>query len=326
MNPYQNQQDANLPYVFGNYASSRITPASQILSSAGIRPFYTNTGKPISPELYNTVGPMAPIGGGQSGLKLDAGYAYRIVGPEEIKSIHDEGVMITNPELSGQKGKARAQTTKKMFSEANPSAPNAGYREGSTVLRVKKENLNIGGKGIPVNASDVEVMTYNDGKWSAKSIPEHLGETPNPSGPVKGKVDKLAVLGKIGAAVGKGLALAGAILEVSNVPERIKGYYINALTKDPTWRPDVSDKFGMALFAGLESSVNFATAGFYDQKERIIDDMTSGKGRGKGYYGTMIPQEGTKSVHYIPDEMLPRKKIKDESIPEDLLKFVKETK
>lgn len=322
MNPDLNSQNTVLPYVLGNYAS-RTTPASQILSSAGIRPFYTNTGKIINPELYNTVGPMAPFGGGQSGLKLDAGYAYRIVSPEEVRSIHNEGVMITNPELSGQKQKPRGQTTKKMFSEANPSAPDAGYREGSTVLRVKKENLNIGRKGIPVNADDVEVLTFEDGKWSSKSVPEHLGEAPKPSGPIKGNIDKSAVAGKAGAAIGKGLALAGAILEVSNVPERIKGYYINALTKDPTWRPDISDKFGMALFAGLESSVNFATAGFYDQKERILDDMTSQKGYGKGYYGTMIPAEGTTSVHYIPEKMLPSSKITETNVPEDLQRYIK---
>lgn len=105
---------------------------------------------------------------------------------------------------------------------------------------------------------------------------------------------------------GKALAVVGGALEVANVPDRVKGYYMNALKNDPNWRPDASDKFGMSLFAGLEASANFATLGLYDQKERIYNDMSSGAGYGKGYYGTMVPRSGMTSVHSNPESRYER--------------------
>lgn len=326
MNPEEQYGDYNA-FVFSQ-PMARITPASQILSSIGVRPLYTNTGKLINPELYNTIGPMAPIGGGEKGLKLDTAYAYRTVGLDEIKSIQNEGVMITNPELAGQKSRSRAQTTKKMFSETNPSYPNAGYPENSTVLRVKKENVPVGKKGVPVNAADVEVMKFDGKQWTAKSVPEFLGESAKPSGPVKGAINKSAIAGKAGAAVGKGLMLAGAILELDNVPERIKGYYVKALTEDPTWRPDASDKFGMALFAGLETTANFATSGIYDITTKEEPAKTKG-----GYSGTgpmserrSMPKmsEGEQSVHSVSDKKLPE--IKGKVVSEDLQRYIKKNK
>lgn len=111
---------------------------------------------------------------------------------------------------------------------------------------------------------------------------------------------------KVASVAGKGLVVAGAGLEVANVPSRMQGYYMNALKNDPNWRPDPSDKLGMAFMAGIESAANFATLGFYDQKERIATDMTSGAGYGKGYYGTMAPPAGTTSVHYNPQSRYER--------------------
>ena len=108
---------------------------------------------------------------------------------------------------------------------------------------------------------------------------------------------------------GKALAVVGGALEVANVPDRVKGYYMNALKNDPNWRPDASDKFGMSLFAGLESSANFATMGFYDQRERIVRDATSGAGYGKGYYGTMVPRSGMTSVHQNPESRYDRQGV-----------------
>jgi hypothetical protein len=108
---------------------------------------------------------------------------------------------------------------------------------------------------------------------------------------------------------GKTLAVIGGALEVANVPDRVKGYYMNALKNDPNWRPDASDKFGMSLFAGLEASANFATMGFYDQKDRIATDMTSGAGYGKGYYGTMVPPSGMTSVHNNPESRYERQGV-----------------
>jgi hypothetical protein len=100
---------------------------------------------------------------------------------------------------------------------------------------------------------------------------------------------------------GKALMVLGGVMEQFNVPERMKGYYTNALQQDPNWRPDPSDKLGMAVWAGLESAMNFGTMGFWDQKDRIATDMTSGAGRGKGFYGTMVPPSGMTSVHSAPD-------------------------
>lgn len=100
---------------------------------------------------------------------------------------------------------------------------------------------------------------------------------------------------------GKALMVLGGVMEQFNVPDRMKGYYINALQQDPNWRPDPSDKLGMAMWAGVESALNFGTMGMWDQKERIATDMTSGAGRGKGFYGTMVPPVGTTSVHSVPD-------------------------
>jgi hypothetical protein len=100
---------------------------------------------------------------------------------------------------------------------------------------------------------------------------------------------------------GKVLMVLGGVMEQFNVPDRMKGYYINALQQDPNWRPDPSDKLGMAMWAGVESALNFGTMGMWDQKERIATDMTSGAGRGKGFYGTMVPPVGTTSVHSVPD-------------------------
>lgn len=108
---------------------------------------------------------------------------------------------------------------------------------------------------------------------------------------------------------GKTLAVVGGALEVAKVPDRVKGYYMNALKNDPNWRPDASDKFGMSLFAGLETALNFGSMGFYDQKERIYNDMTSGAGYGKGYYGTMVPPSGTTSVHYNPESRYERQGV-----------------
>jgi hypothetical protein len=105
----------------------------------------------------------------------------------------------------------------------------------------------------------------------------------------------------------KALAVLGGIMEVQKVPDRIRGYYINALKQDPNWRPDVTDKIGMSLFAGLESALNYGSMGLWDEKERIARDATSTAGYGKGYYGTMIPEKGTTSVHYNPESRYDKK-------------------
>ena len=138
---------------------------------------HTNTGRPIDPELHNTVGRMAPFNtGGQDGLRLEDGFAYRTVDPREVRSIHDEGFMITDPSIEGQKKKARGQTKKKMFSELNPDKPHVSYSTGSTILKVDKGKMNLGGFGKPIRASDVQVVTFGDGGWRARSVPEYLGE------------------------------------------------------------------------------------------------------------------------------------------------------
>lgn len=105
---------------------------------------------------------------------------------------------------------------------------------------------------------------------------------------------------------GKALLVAGIAGETMNTPSRIQKYYMNALKEDPNWRPDISDKIGMSFAAGVENAINFGTMGFYDQKERIFNDMTSGAGYGKGYYGTMTPPAGTTSVHYNPESRYQR--------------------
>ena len=105
----------------------------------------------------------------------------------------------------------------------------------------------------------------------------------------------------------KVLAVVGGALEVARVPDRVKGYYINALKDNPNWRPDASDKFGMSLFAGVETAANFATMGLYDVSPQIRKDATSTAGYGKGYYGTMIPEKGTTSVQYNPDSRYDKK-------------------
>lgn len=140
----------------------------------------TRTGKKVNPELVNTIGPMAPFGGGPNGLTLEQGYAYRIVGQNEVRSIFDEGLMITDPALEGQVPRSRGQTQKKMFSEFNPDKPNAGYQPGNIVLRVKRENVPTDTKGMAVREADVEVLTFNGKEWVAKSVPDFLGEKVEP--------------------------------------------------------------------------------------------------------------------------------------------------
>lgn len=131
---------------------------------------------------------------------------------------------------------------------------------------------------------------------------------------VYGPPDKYAQLAARGKQIlnigGKVLLGAGMVGETLHTPSRIQGYYENALREDPNWRPDISDKIGMSFAAGVENALNFGTMGFWDQKERIYDDMTSGAGYGKGYYGTMVPQSGTTSVHYNPESRYQRTGVK----------------
>ena len=138
--------------------------------------------------------------------------------------------------------------------------------------------------------------------FTKTSIPQHIKNAWHIAETVAAQPE----VAKVASVAGKGLVVAGAGLEVANVPRRMQGYYMNALKNDPNWRPDPSDKIGMAFMAGIESAANFATLGFYDQKERIATDMTSGAGYGKGYYGTMAPPAGTTSVHYNPESRYQR--------------------
>lgn len=140
----------------------------------------TRTGKKVNPELVNTIGPMAPFGGGPNGLTLQPGYAYRVVGANEVRSIFDEGLMITDPALEGQAPRSRGQTQKKMFSELNPDKPDAAYQPGNIIVRVKRENVPTDKKGVAVREADVEVLTFNGKEWVAKSVPEFLGEKVEP--------------------------------------------------------------------------------------------------------------------------------------------------
>ena len=140
----------------------------------------TRTGKKVDPELVNTVGAMAPIGGGPNGLVLEPGYAYRIVSANEVRSIFDEGLMVTDPALEGQAPRSRGQTRKKMFSELNPNKPNAGYQPNAIVVRVKRENVPTDTKGVAVRDADVEVLQFNGKEWVAKSTAEFLGEKVEP--------------------------------------------------------------------------------------------------------------------------------------------------
>lgn len=140
----------------------------------------TRTGKKVNPELENTVGRMAPFSFGANSLTLQPGYAYRNVSAREVRSIFEEGLMITDPALEGQAPRSRGQTQKKMFSEFNPDKPNASYPEGNIVLRVKRENVPTDKKGVAVREADVEVLTFNGKEWVAKSVPEFLGEKVEP--------------------------------------------------------------------------------------------------------------------------------------------------
>jgi hypothetical protein len=108
---------------------------------------------------------------------------------------------------------------------------------------------------------------------------------------------------------GKGLAVVGAGLEIARVPSRIDNYKLNAWKNDANWKPDFSDELGMAAAAGVETSLNFATLGLWDNKERIARDATSGAGYGKGYYGTMVPPSGTTSVHNNPQSRYERQGV-----------------
>ena len=159
----------------------------------------TRTGKKVNPEMTNSIGAMAPIGGGPNGLKLDTGFAYRIVSANEVRSIFTEGLMITDPTLDGQTSRSRAQTTKKMFSEFNPNKPDAGYLPGSIVVRVKRENVPTEKKGVAVRDADVEVLQFNGKEWIAKTTAEFLGEKVEPGLALKeeqaynkAKADKIA--------------------------------------------------------------------------------------------------------------------------------------
>lgn len=136
----------------------------------------TRTGKKVNPELENTISRMAPFSFGANSLTLQPGYAYRNVSVREVRSIFEEGLMITDPALEGQASRSRGQTQKKMFSEFNPDKPNASYPDGNIVLRVKRENVPTDKKGVAVREADVEVLTFNGKEWVAKSVPEFLGE------------------------------------------------------------------------------------------------------------------------------------------------------
>jgi hypothetical protein len=159
----------------------------------------TRTGKKVNPELVNTVGRMAPFGGGPNGLTLQPGYAYRVVSANEVRSIFDEGLMITDPALEGQAPRSRGQTQKKMFSELNPDKPDAGYQPGNIILRVKRENVPTDTKGVAVRDADVEILQFNGKEWVAKTTAEFLGEKVDPGLAVKeqqaynkAKADKIA--------------------------------------------------------------------------------------------------------------------------------------
>lgn len=140
----------------------------------------TRTGKKVDPELENTVGRMAPWNFGENSLTLEQGYAYRNVSEREVRSIFEEGLMITDPALEGKTTRSRGQTKKKMFSEFNPDKPNASYPEGNIILRVKRENVPTDTKGVAVREADVEVLKFNGKEWVAKSVPEFLGEKVEP--------------------------------------------------------------------------------------------------------------------------------------------------
>jgi hypothetical protein len=144
---------------------------------------YTNTGLLINPEQVNSVSRMAPWGNAEGRLMLDEGFAYRTINPREVQSIYNEGVMITDPALIGKKSKARAQTSTKMFSIKNQEYPRVGYFPENTVLRVPIDKLNLNKMGVPVNASDVDVLTVENGQWTPKKVHEFLGKTPKSSGP-----------------------------------------------------------------------------------------------------------------------------------------------
>lgn len=142
------------------------------------RPFFrsnqvTKTAKIVDPELTNSVGKMMGLKR-EGGLTLEEGYAYRSVSPAEVESIANEGYMVTDPSLAGQTKKARGQINQKMFSELNPSMPNAAYGKDNVVVRVKKENVPQNQKGVAVKESDVEILTFNGETWVSQTPAEFV--------------------------------------------------------------------------------------------------------------------------------------------------------
>jgi hypothetical protein len=146
----------------------------------------TRTGKKVNPELTNSIGRMVGLNlGGNQGLKLDPAYAYRSVSAAEVRSIFEEGLMITNPALDGKPKRSHGQVDQKMFSTFNPDAPRASYGPGSIVVRVRLEDVPTNTKGVAVRDADVQVMQFDGEKWVAKTTAEFLGEKVEPGLAVK---------------------------------------------------------------------------------------------------------------------------------------------
>ena len=145
----------------------------------------TRTGQPIDPNLTNTIGVFEGLLPGRNPMKLEPGYAYRTVSAREVDSIAREGFMITDPALIGQRKRARAQTTKKMFSKFNPDRPNSGYTTDSIILRVPESKVPVNVTGQAVAEQDVEVLTYDGEKWVAQTPAEFVRsqQAPPPAAP-----------------------------------------------------------------------------------------------------------------------------------------------
>ena len=134
----------------------------------------SKTGRIIDPTLRNTVGKIVGLNAGEAALKLENGFAYRVVSNPEVIDLVREGVHLTDPSLAGREKRARGQINQKMWSIRNDSSPNAGYKPGAVVMRVPLSKLDTENEGVATQEKDITVLTNKQGQWIEEAPSEYL--------------------------------------------------------------------------------------------------------------------------------------------------------
>lgn len=227
-------------------------------------------------------------------LATDTRNAQRVLGAGDTYRLNERALSVSQPDL---------KSTSANFMNSSSGLLDVAEQEPEALV-LRRKAIDEARRVGRITKDSVSFIDKKTGQVGYDPLPTTTTTIYGPPDKYAGLKTALKNTAYVGAKV---LAVVGGALEVARVPDRVKGYYINALKDNPNWRPDASDKFGMSLFAGVETAANFATMGLYDVSPQIRKDATSTAGYGKGYYGTMIPEKGTTSVHYNPDSRYDKK-------------------